>query len=61
MKILLSLLIMVMTSCYAPKYYLVPLKGDPNVKVMKTKQEIKKDIRLMKKELRDKRKSSPHL
>ena len=52
---------MVMTSCYAPKYYLVPLKGDPNVKVMKTKQEIKKDIRLMKKELRDKRKPSPHL
>ena len=50
-----------MTSCCAPKYYLVPLKGDPNVKVMKTKQEIKKDIRLMKKELRDKRKPSPHL
>jgi len=52
---------MVMTSCYAPKYYLVPLKGHPNVKVMKTKQEIKKDIHLMKKQLRDKRKSSPHL
>jgi hypothetical protein len=61
MKILLSLLIMAMTSCYSPKYYLVSLKGDPNVKVMKTKQEIKKDIHLMKKQLRDNRKPSPHL
>ena len=44
-----------MTSCYAPKYYAVPVDGNPRVRVMKTKKEINEEIRKQKKELRDER------
>ena len=61
MKLFLIILLFLGTSCGTPKYYLVPTKDNPRVRVMKTKREINQDIRLMKKELRDKRKPSPHL
>ena len=49
------------TSCVVPKYYSVPTKDDPSIRVMKTKKEIKEEIHIIKKELRDNRKPSPHL
>ena len=56
MKTLLTLLLLlVMTSCYAPKYYSVPTKDNPSVRVMKTKKEIKQDIHIIKKELKNER------
>lgn len=56
MKTLLTLLLLlVMTSCYVPKYYSVQTKDNPSVRVMKTKKEIKQDIHIIKKELKNER------
>lgn len=55
MKLFLIILLFLGTSCGTPKYYLVPTKDNPRVRVMKTKKEINEDIRKQKKELRDER------
>jgi len=55
MRILIILLLLGMTSCYAPKYYAVPVDGNPRVRILKTKKEIKEDIRKTRKKLRDER------
>ena len=55
MKLFVIILLFLGTSCVTPKYYSVPTKDNPRVRVMKTKREINEEIRKQKKELRDER------
>lgn len=52
MKLFVTILLFLGTSCVTPKYYSVPTKDDPTVRIMRTKKEIKKDIHTIKKELK---------
>jgi hypothetical protein len=55
MKLFLIILLFLGTSCVTPKYYSVPTKDDPSIRVIKTKKEIKEEIHIIKKELRNER------
>jgi hypothetical protein len=55
MKLFLIILLLFETSCVVPKYYSVPTKDDQSIRIMKTKKEIKEEIHIIKKELRNER------